>query len=61
MDNIRLLSWGLSQRLWVWLAWRLPRPLIYWCSVRLITAATVGRYGDTNPTELDVVTALERW
>lgn len=55
------LDWGLKEKVLVWVVWRLPRSLVYWCAVRLMSAATVGRYADTDPTQLDVVTALERW
>ena len=23
--------------IWVWLAWRLPRRLVYWCAIRVAT------------------------
>lgn len=36
----------MTERIWVWLAWRLPRGLVYWCAIRLITAAYGGKYAD---------------
>lgn len=44
-----------------WLAWRLPRLLVQWAYIRVVAGATTGRYGDTVPGELDVMTALRRW
>lgn len=43
------------------IAWRLPRWLAYWAAIRVMANATTGQYGDTDPTTLDVMTALKRW
>lgn len=51
----------MREKLAVWLAWHMPRPLVYWCAIRLMSWATVDKYGDTDPNELKVMTALERW
>ena len=50
-----------NQALWLWLAWRLPRKLVYWCAVRVGAHATQGDYSDTVVPELLVMEALERW
>lgn len=50
-----------SERLTVWIAWHLPRILVMWCSVRLAAHATMGEWGNTDPSELSVMDALERW
>jgi hypothetical protein len=49
------------ERLWVNLAWLMPRRLVYWCAVRLLAHATTGRYSRTVVPELDALTALRRW
>jgi hypothetical protein len=46
--------------LW-WLAWKLPRRLVYFCHIRLWAWATTGRYGDTRPDELSWDEACKRW
>lgn len=28
---------------WMFIAWRLPRPIVYWCAVRLMAHATYRR------------------
>jgi hypothetical protein len=28
---------GMMERIWIWLAWHLPRPLVYWAAIRLAT------------------------
>ena len=50
-----------QEKFWVWLAWRLPRPLVKWAAVRLMSAATVGKYSSQSVPELTAVQALERW
>jgi hypothetical protein len=50
-----------QERLWMWVAWRLPRQLAYWAALRVIVVATAGRHGATDPGELDVMEALRRW
>jgi hypothetical protein len=60
----RLYTWhkgDAGNRFWMWLAWRLPRRLIYWCAIRLISAATVGKHADTVVPELSAMDALARW
>jgi hypothetical protein len=49
------------EKFWIWLAWKLPRPLVLWCAVRLLSAATAGKYGDQCPSELRALEALQRW
>lgn len=48
-------------KFWMWLAWILPKRLVYWCSVRLFTHATVGKYSEQVVGDLKVIDALERW
>jgi hypothetical protein len=48
-------------RFWMWLAWKVPSRLAYWCAVRVGANATVPPYGDQVVPELRFMTALERW
>ena len=48
-------------KFWMWIAWRLPRMLVYWCAIRVIAHATTGRYGKTIVSELVAMDALQRW
>lgn len=43
-----------------WIAWHLPRSVVYWCGVRLFAEATSGRYGNESPDEVSVMDALRR-
>ena len=51
----------MKEKIWVAIAWRLPRALVYWCAIRLIAHATQGFYASTNATELTAMDALKRW
>jgi hypothetical protein len=51
----------MSERFVMWLAWRLPRRVVYWCAVRLGGAATAGRYSSQVVPDLKFMDALQRW
>lgn len=51
----------LQEKVWMWLAWHLPRTLVYWCAVRLMAHATTGKYGETIVPDLTCLQALNRW
>lgn len=47
-------------RLWMWLAWRMPHRLAYWCAVRVgAHASMIG--GNEEVSSFTVLKALERW
>ena len=48
-------------RFWQWLAWRLPRRLVMWCTIRLIAHATRGDYSNQIVPDLMAMDALYRW
>jgi hypothetical protein len=49
------------EKVWRWVAYRLPRNLVKWASIRLIANATQGRYENTIVSELTAMDALKRW
>ncbi len=49
------------RRFWVWLAWKLPKGLVYWASIRLMAHATQGVYGSTIVPELTAMEAIQLW
>lgn len=51
----------MRERFLVWFAGILPRGVVYWCAIRLIAYATVGRYSDQVVPELTALEALKRW
>ena len=49
------------ERFWFWLAWCLPRSLVYFASIRLVSHATTGEYDTTIVPELSAMDAIKRW
>lgn len=43
------------------IAWLLPKKLVYFCAIRLMSNATVGKYSNQEVPELTVIDALKRW
>jgi len=50
-----------KEKFLIWLAWITPRSLAYWCAVRVISYATVGKYSNQVVPELLAMDALKRW
>lgn len=51
----------MTERFWTWFAWKLPKRLAYWCTIRVCSAATLPPYGDQVVPELTAMDALKRW
>ena len=51
----------LQEKLWIWLAWHLPKTLVKWTSIRLMAHATTGEYGSQETPSVTCVEALQRW
>ena len=50
-----------TERAQLWLAYRLPRWLIYWACIRLIAYAPMGKYDKQVVPKLTAMDALKRW
>ena len=48
-------------KLWMWLAWKLPKTLAYWATIRVAAYGTTGKYSSQVVPDLTVVDALKRW
>ena len=51
----------MKEKIIQWIAWHLPKKLVYWCAIRLISYGTVGKYSNQNVPNLKAITALQRW
>lgn len=51
----------MAEKFWIWLAWKLPKGLVYWCAVRVHGHATMPPWGDQVVTDLTVMVAADRW
>lgn len=49
------------EKVWIFIAWRLPRRLAFWCALRVMAHATTGRWGNQIVPELLFIDAVERW
>jgi len=50
-----------KEKIWMWIAFRLPKPLVMWASIRMIAHATQGEYSSQVVPELTAMDALKRW
>ena len=50
-----------TEKLQMWVAWKLPKWLVKWAAVRLISHATTGQYGKQLVPALGAMEALKRW
>lgn len=56
------LSWHkFNEKFWFWLAWAMPKKLVYMCGIRLWAHGTTGQYADTVAPELTMDEAIRRW
>lgn len=51
----------MKDKLQMWVAWKLPKWLVYQASIRLVANATAGQYSQTVVPELTAMDALKRW
>jgi hypothetical protein len=49
------------ERLCMFIAWWLPRRLVYWCAIRVGCHATQGRWSEHIATDLLFMDAISRW
>ena len=48
-------------RFWMWLAWKLPKRLVYWATIRCGAYATTGEHSDTDVPAMPFMSVLKRW
>lgn len=48
-------------KLAMWIAYRLPRRVVYWAMIRAFARVTTGEYSSTVVPELTATEALQRW
>lgn len=51
----------MSDKLFFWLARRLPKRLIYYAAIHLVSKTTDGKYENTVVPELSAMDAIARW
>lgn len=51
----------LKDKIIMWIAYRLPKRLVYWCAIRVSAHATTGKYSSQIVSELRAMDAIRRW
>lgn len=49
------------EKIWITLAWMMPKELAKWTAVRVMTNGTTGKYSHQVVSELTCIEALQRW
>jgi len=49
------------EKICIWIAWRLPKQIVYWCAIRVGANATQGKYSNQVVPDLAMMDALKRW
>ena len=50
-----------TEKIWMWIAWRLPHKLVYWCAIRVGAHATTGEHEYQIVPDLTFMDAIKRW
>jgi hypothetical protein len=61
MLDLKYKMYRMKEKLILWIVWKLPKTIIYWAAIRLMSFATCGQYGNDSPTDLPMMEALKRW
>lgn len=51
----------MAEKIYMSIAWMLPKRLVMWCAIRLGAHATQGAYSNQIVPELGFMDALKRW
>jgi len=48
-------------KIYIWIAWHLPKVVVKWCAIRMSAFATRGLYSSMDVSDLRIIDALDRW
>jgi hypothetical protein len=51
----------MKEKILMFIVWRLPKSIVYWCAIRLGAYATQGQYSNQVVPDLKLMDALKRW
>jgi len=51
----------MKEKLLFWIAWKMPRSIVYFCAVRVGAYATTHEYSSQVVSELLFIDVLKRW
>lgn len=61
MRDIKYEMEKVTERMFMWVAWMMPRKIAYWCAVRVMVHATQGEWSDQEVPALLAIDTLQRW
>ena len=61
MNTVRYLARRWAGDFGIWLAWRVPHKLVYWCGIRLWANATTGEFGHRDAADVLLSQAVDDW
>jgi len=51
----------MKDKIYIWIAWHLPRTLVMWCAIRVHAYATQGKWSGQIAPELTAMDSVQRW
>lgn len=51
----------MKTKLWLWVANKLPKSLVYFCGIRIAAHGTSGKYSNQVVPDLTIMDAIKRW
>jgi hypothetical protein len=51
----------IADKTFAWLAWKMPKRFVYWCTIRAGSHATTGKYGDGDVGKIGYLEVIERY
>ena len=51
----------MKEKIWYWIARKLPRSLVMWCGYRMAAYATSGPWSHEEVPGIDMMTMFDRW
>ena len=50
----------MKEKFLIWISWKMPRGIVYWCAIRLMAHATQGQYENQIVPDLTAMDAHKR-
>ncbi len=51
----------MAEKCLMWIAWHLPKHIVYFCAIRVAAHATTGKYSNQIVPDLTALDAIKRW
>jgi len=51
----------MKNRFYMWVAYKLPKNIVYWAAMRVLANATSGKYSNEGVPGVTAIDAIQRW